>query len=500
MAVFSISFFAWFLLGIILALYLFLTRKYGYWKSLGIPEVPPSFFMGSIGLDLKTNQGLQEQKWYKKYGRIFGIYEGSTPVLMIAEPELLKDILLKDFYVFSNQRKLKFGDPILDKRLYVQNGKKWRNLRNIMRPAFTSCKLKSISKLIEECTETLVDNLIEEAKRRKEVDINQSLSAFTIDVIARCAFGLKIDSKKDPNNRFVKAANELIEPIPWRNVVRNCFPEIATFFQLSYFEPSLILYFKSVIIEEINKRNKLINEEKPCDFLQLLIETKENLDENYGQRLELDDIVAQCINFFIAGYFATSATLAFTIHQLAVKPHIQERIIKEEEFILKNEGDLNYDTLNEMRYLEAVIHETLRYYSPAIRLERTTTEEYRLGSTGVTLPKRTIVAVPVYAISHDPKYFQFPDKYNPERFFGENRKSIQPFTYMPFGAGPRNCIGMKFAFMEIKLALAKILYYVKFRPGSRTKHEVDFLPGRGFNRPREVILKVEIQKEKCRNL
>ncbi|XP_023219937.1 cytochrome P450 3A11-like, partial [Centruroides sculpturatus] len=405
------------------------------------------------------------------------IYEGSTPVLMIAEPELLKDILLKDFYVFSNQRKLKFGDPILDKRLYVQNGKKWRNLRNIMRPAFTSCKLKSISKLIEECTETLVDNLIEEAKRKKEVDINQSLSAFTIDVIARCAFGLKIDSKKDPNNRFVKAANELMEPIPWRNVIKNCFPEIAKFFQLSYFEPSLILYFKSVIIDEINKRNKLVN---------------------IG--LELDDIVAQCINFFIAGYFATSATLAFTIHQLAVKPHIQERIIKEQEFILKNEGDLNYDTLNEMRYLEAVIHETLRYYSPAIRLERTTTEEYRLGNTGVTLPKRTIVAVPVYAISHDPKYFQFPDKYNPERFFGENRKCIQPFTYMPFGAGPRNCIGMKFAFMEIKLALAKILYYVKFRPGSRTKHEVDFLPGRGFNRPREVILKVEIQKEKCRNL
>lgn len=500
--VFGFSYLVWLPLGIFLTLYLYLTRRFGYWKDMGIPEVPPIPLIGSTGLDFKTNQGKQEQQWYQKYGRIFGIYEGSTPVLMVAEPELLKDILLKDFYIFSEQKKFNFGDPLLDKQLYAQNGKRWKVLRNIMRPAFTSAKVRSVVKLIDDCTETLVKNLIDESKDNKEVDVYSCLNSFVLDVIARCAFGIKLNSRKDPNNSFVKAANQLINPTSWRHSVANLFPEVTNFINLSLSKPSAINYFRKVIIDEINKRNKLEDETKPCDFLQMFIDAKENLDEtNNGQKLELDDIIAQCISFFIAGYHTTSATMAFAIHQFAVKANLQERLIKEQELVLNNNGEIDCETiLNEMKYLEAVIHETLRYYSPTIRLERVTTEDYELGLTGVTIRKGTLVAVPIYAINHDSKYFQRPEKYNPDRFFGENRKNILPFTYMPFGAGPRNCLGMKFAFMEIKIALAKLLHYVKFKPGSNTNPIIEFVPGRGYNRPKEVILKVEVRKENCKDL
>ncbi|XP_023210573.1 cytochrome P450 3A5-like [Centruroides sculpturatus] len=146
-----------------------------------------------------------------------------------------------------------------------------------------------------------------------------------------------------------------------------------------------------------------------------------------------------------------------------------------------------------MKYLEAFVQEIVRKHPTTIRLERRAVEDHELGDTGIVVEKGTMIAVPIYALNHDPKYFPDPDKFDPERFLSDKR-NILPFNYLSFGVGQRNCIGMRFALMEIKMVLAKTLQYLRFKPGINTKKEPELLLARGFNRPKDVCLKIELRK------
>lgn len=483
--------------GLVIIIYLYLTRNYGYWSNLGVPEVPPTLFTGSIGLDFMTPTGKREQKWYKKYGSVFGIYEGANPVLMVAEPKLLKNILIKDFQSFTDLRTLQFGDPIIDRMLFVQTGKKWREMKAILSPAFTSRKMKMISTSVSDCAQTLVDNILEAAEG-VDIDIDRYFSAYLTDVIASCVFGMKLDESDNPSNPFVKAVKDSISPIPWRVYISIFFPGLAKFLRLSFFNPSTSMFFKKVILEVISRRENLKDEEKPNDILQSLLDLKNQNKSGKPEKssnLELEDIVAQCIMIFIAGYIATKATFLFAVHELAVNPEIQEKLIKEIDHTFKNK-DIDYDTIVGMEYLEAIVQETLRLYTPSPRLERTSTKSYVLGNTGIMIPKGILVAIPIYAISHDPLYFPDPDKFIPERFLKENKEKLYPYTNMPFGAGLRLCLGMKLATLQIKMALIKILQRAKFKLGNNTKEEPEFDALNGLHCPKNVLLNIEGRKNK----
>ncbi|XP_067135813.1 cytochrome P450 3A9-like [Centruroides vittatus] len=446
-------------IGIFLALYLYLTRNFGYWKRLGIPEVPPIPLTGSFKFDLNSHQGKAEQVWYNKYGKIFGIYEGTNPVLMIADPDLLKNILVKDFHVFSEIRDIQFGDPIVDKMLFVLRAERWKEVRNLITPTFTSGKMRLMSKSINDCCKTLENNLVEGAKTNKEVDVNEFFGAYTIDVVARCAFGMNLDSCNDPNNPFVKAADQILNSSAWRFLIAIMLPRFARLIRLSVFDPSMSLFFKNAIIQVINNR-KQSKDSKSKDFLQLML-----------RLLEMDDIVAQCVMFFIAGYFTTMATLSFLAHELAINHAVQEKLYQEIKETVKDNEELDYDTVFGMKYLETVVQEVLRFYSPNPRLERRSVEDYKIKDTNIVIPKSTIIAIPTYVLCHDPNYFPNPEKFDPDRFLPENKEKIHQYANLPFGVGPRGCLGMRFALMEVKMAIIYLMRKIRFKPGANTKRE-----------------------------
>ena len=142
-------------------------------------------------------------------------------------------------------------------------------------------------------------------------------------------------------------------------------------------------------------------------------------------------------------------------------------------------------------FLDAVISEALRLHSPAIRVARTSSTDYKLGDTGITLEKGHLVEIPLYAIHHAEEFYPEPFKFKPDRFMPENRHLIKPYTYLPFGAGPRNCIGMRFALLEAKLALAHIITRYQFFRSAQT--DVPLLPERSFrlNTPKRVVVGIE---------
>ncbi|XP_049271898.1 cytochrome P450 3A19-like [Rhipicephalus sanguineus] len=164
--------------------------------------------------------------------------------------------------------------------------------------------------------------------------------------------------------------------------------------------------------------------------------------------------MAQCVIFFLSGQEAVSTTITFAAYQLALNSVIQENLRKEvDECIAANGPEPSLEVISKLKYLHCVVSETLRILPSASRLERCGYNDYVLGNTGIKLPKGCTVFIPVYAMHHDPEFFPDPESFKPERFSEENVGSIRPYTYLPFGAGPRNCIGSRFFLQTIRLCL-----------------------------------------------
>ncbi len=176
---------------------------------------------------------------------------------------------------------------------------------------------------------------------------------------------------------------------------------------------------------------------------------------------------------------------------MALHPEIQERLYKETESAFDENGEINYETLSKLPFLDSVISETLRLYPPLLRLEREAMEDIDLDNSNVKISKGVIVEIPVYAIHHDSEYYENPFVFNPDRFMPQNRSNIIPYSYIPFGAGPRNCIGMRFALLEAKLALAKITQKFRFFRTPKTEVPLRYSPGRRLLQAKSLIVGIE---------
>ncbi|CAG2176806.1 unnamed protein product, partial [Oppiella nova] len=143
---------------------------------------------------------------------------------------------------------------------------------------------------------------------------------------------------------------------------------------------------------------------------------------------------------------------------MAVNPDVQQRLYDEINGAVDSDtGDIEYDRLARLPYLDAVMAETLRHHSLALPLSRYPTRDYKLGTTGITIKAGQQVEIPIYAIHHSEQYYPDPFKFKPDRFMPENKHLIKPYTYLPFGVGPRNCVALRFALLELKLTLVHTL-------------------------------------------
>ncbi|KAK7580557.1 hypothetical protein V9T40_001186 [Parthenolecanium corni] len=153
------------------------------------------------------------------------------------------------------------------------------------------------------------------------------------------------------------------------------------------------------------------------------------------------DIVANTFAIYLAGFETTSTTLSFCLYELALNQNIQEKVRAEIQQIKEQNGGLNYNSLQEMTYVDAVIAETLRKYPPAPSVTRQSTEDYLIPETNTRLPSGTKIIIPIWSIHHDGRHYPNPEVFDPERFTGENKFKQRNGVYLPFGDGPRICFG-----------------------------------------------------------
>ena len=199
-----------------------------------------------------------------------------------------------------------------------------------------------------------------------------------------------------------------------------------------------------------------------------------------GECNELD-IVATAIVFLAAGLDTTGTTLAYACYELAKNPDVQNRLREEvNEITNDSDKDLTYDDLNKMTYLDQVISESLRKLSPLAAIRRNCVKDYPVPGTDIIISRGNDVWINTLALHMSPKHYANPEAFDPEHFSKEAKSKRSPYAYLPFGQGPRACIGMRFALLETKMALANIVRRYNLIPSEKTKEPLVLDPKAGI--------------------
>lgn len=479
-----------------------------YWEEKNVQHDRPLPIFGNVLPNLLGKISNTEilQQLYNKYSsaRYFGLYSLGTASLVIRDPELIKKIAVKEFDTFPEHKPFipSDVDPLWNNNLFaMEGGEKWHQLRSTLSPSFTSSKMKAMFVLMKECSKEFI-NYFERKGDSVDIELKDAFARFGTDVIATTAFGVTCNSLSDPKNEFYVLGKDLMNFKGLRRIIfllNIICPTMAKITRVPFIPKKVSKFFGSLVKEslQLRREKKVV---RP-DMIHLLMEyQKGNLaqDEDahstpeagfavveesvFGktkQRLKVevtDDIItSQVMIFFLAGLDTVSTMMSYTIYELALNPDIQDRLRAEIQDALSfSGGQLTYDNLMRMKYLDMIISESMRKWPPFVLFERRSVRPYTIEpedptETPVFLEKHSQVICPVFAIHRDSKYYPNPDKFDPERFNDENRSSIQPYTYLPFGAGPRNCIGSRFALLEGKLIVAEIVRNFEIVPVTKTQ-------------------------------
>ncbi|KPJ08459.1 Cytochrome P450 9e2 [Papilio machaon] len=462
-------------------LYYYGTYNYDYFEKKGISYIKPTIFVGSLWMRVTKQISYQNYQLYvynyfkgKPFG---GIFLGRRPTLFLIDPDLIKAVTTRDFEYFVDRNSLETNEPRFLKRTLLNlKGSQWKAVRSSITPSFSSSRLKNMIPLIQQSSDQMVKFLQQYDK--SDVEMKDLVGHLTLEVIGACAFGIKTDALTDENAHFVKLAKQFGDITTKRKIFLLIFimfmPNLMKYFNLSFLNTEAIEELVKVL--KVTKAERRKAESKKRDFLQQIIEAadkeREEVEKTGGViQLDEDTIDGQSFLFLIAGYETSSTLLSFGIHILAVNPDLQNKL--REHILQVTEGkEITYDLLTELDYLEGFLLETLRLHPPLSRVDRVCVKDYILPGTNVKLEAGQVVAIPVYGVHMDPDIYPEPSEFRPERFMGEERKNRPSHLYLAFGAGPRNCIGMRFAMISAKIAMVSLLKNFKFSPCAKTENPV----------------------------
>ncbi|XP_011705918.1 PREDICTED: cytochrome P450 9e2-like, partial [Wasmannia auropunctata] len=390
-----------------------------HWKNKGLPYLPNSLsslvitwklFMRHITLT-DYYQYVYDYLPDAKYIGILDFF--GTHAVLLRDPELFKDIMVKNFEHFPDHRKTidESIEPIFAKNIFFLRGDCWKEVRNTLSPSFTASKMKFMFDLLLKCSHDFVNYLVDHPELCHTIETKETFRRYTADVIATAAFGISINSMKDRDNEFYRSGMETTTiSIGLLTVIKFLFmsmcPRLAASIGLTFFPPATTKFFKRIVEETIKAREEQ-NIVRP-DMIHLMqCRDKEN---DSVHKTTLDDIVSQAFIFIVAGFDSSSTLMCFVAHELAVNRDIQERLREEvQQHLAEGDGEISYESLSKMSYMDMVISEALRKYPPAFTLDRLCAKRYELppsqpGRKSVIVEPGDTLLFPVHAIHRDPKY------------------------------------------------------------------------------------------------
>ncbi|XP_048767814.2 cytochrome P450 3A14-like [Ostrea edulis] len=489
---------------LILSLYLYSKYKLSFWSRLGVPHPKPTLFLGHAK-QMKDGIGEFDLKMLTKYDRVVGTYSLHRPALLILDPELTRDILIKDFFSIPSVSQATKRHSDLGHALTRLTGEKWRFTRSTISPIFSSGKMRKISPILAETCARLLQNVENETNHGHPIEFKRTFGNFTMDSIAAIGFGIHVNAYGEESNEFLANANSIFNNFIGLGAKINAFlpPLYNILFRLRVDldgQRKTNMFFKGLVEQAANFKG---DPQDRIDILQLLLNAHKDTEVSDTEEfLEYDDITnnwkktglskaevtANSIMFMVAGYETTANALTFAAYSLATHPEYQKKLIMEIDSTIEQETP-DYDNIQKLEYLDCVFKETLRLYPLIQRIPRETHQEMNIA--GYTIPPNTPISIPIYAFHQSPKYWEEPEVFNPDRFLEKNKSKLTPYAYLPFGLGPRTCIAKRLAYMEAKCALITILQKYKFIPCEQTQIPVE-LDGTFILKPKKgMVLKLE---------
>ncbi|NXP55286.1 CP4V2 protein, partial [Heliornis fulica] len=452
----------------------FLKDYWRQWRVMKpIPGVGPCYpILGNALLFERTGEGFFKQlQIYVEDFRswpLFKLWIGPVPVMILYHPESVEFILSSSKHIEKSYL-YHFLHPWLGTGLLTSTGDKWRSRRKMITPTFHFTILTDFLDVMNEQGSILLEKL-EKHVDKEPFDIFLDITLCALDIICETAMGKNVRAQQNKDSEYVRAIYRMGELIQQRQMSPWLWPDLLYMLFKEGREHDRILkilhnFTDTVIAEKAaeleNTKQMKSDTDENCEgsgskkrkaFLDMLL----SATDDKGDKLSYRDIREEVDTFMFEGHDTTAAAMNWALYLLGRNPEAQKKVHRELDEVFGNtERPVTVDDLKKLRYLECVVKEALRIFPSVPMFARTLREDCCIR--GYQVPKGTNVLVITYALHRDPEIFPDPEEFRPERFFPENCKGRHPYAYVPFSAGPRNCIGQRFAQMEEKTLLALIL-------------------------------------------
>ncbi|KAK9106763.1 hypothetical protein Syun_022774 [Stephania yunnanensis] len=402
--------------------------------------------------------------WSKQYGKRFIFWVGSEPRMCLTDKNMIKEFFIKHNNHSGKSWLQQEGTKhFIGKGVLMANGMDWYHQRQIVTPAFMADKLKNYAEYMVQCTNEMLDYLSEALRSSgsTEVEIGQYMVQVTAEIICRTAF----DSSYQKGKQIFETLTQLQHLCSQAN--QHLYFPGSRFFPNKYNREikSKKKEMENLLKEIIASRKESIATSHRTDLLSLLL--SETNKTKSKKKIDVQMVMDECKTFFFAGHETSSTLLTWTIMLLASNTEWQTRVRAEVLHVLNGQTPLP-EQLHKLILLNMVINESMRLYPPAFPFPRMVFEDIRLGD--LDIPKGLSIWVPILAINRSEDIWGKDAKeFKPERF-ADAQTSTPGKLFMPFGMGPRTCIGQAFALREAKIVLALLLSRFSFTISENYRH------------------------------
>ncbi|XP_050024415.1 cytochrome P450 3A24-like [Dermacentor andersoni] len=486
--------FAWSMVGLLVAVVVLVAgawlqrrrQQMSLLKRYEIPGPEPSSVIFGNWKEFRRDPLEVTTKWIQKYGKFFGFYVGEMPYIVVADLDMIKHCLVRQAHIFRDRMPMILELETFKTSLVGLKGNDWKKVRSVMNPSFSGAKMKMISRVMNECVDIMLAKLDEQVTNNKTaVNVSKMTQGLTMDAIAKSILAWEPDSQRNPDDPFVSSlrktlteADTLILNIaiafpPFRDLVTWVFPYVP------YGKLFALICRR---IHDVILVRRAEPHVRHLDMLQLMLDEQaksnpsgsisdnDNVkcagqEANAASAFVITDehIVSNCFISLAAGFETTAVTLALILDELARSLEEQEKLYVElvSAFPGGLQRDVEYDELQSLKRLDMVVSEALRKNPPLVLFTTRMCNE-DITVMGRTIPAGSRLVVPKWSIHRDPELWPEPEKFDPERFNPDNESNRHPASYIPFGIGPRQCMGRKFALLELKTALCKLILKYEF--------------------------------------
>lgn len=405
------------------------------------------------------------------------LYDSTEPILYLRDPELIKQVTIRDFDSFENFGYVpgKSGELAANRiGFFNTTGGEWRALRHVTTPALMSKNNRHFAHKISGCVTEIREVL--EKNAGKPINLEDYIYTYTMDCLGKACFSLDFGTTVNGGSVILDKSMSLFRT--WRFVLTSMAPTLCYYLNISIWNLESVRYlFK--FTEKIVAEREAMSESSTDDFVDSMLRTK-NEEAAEGTRQATDAkyltnklISSAMITFCLDAVDTIGTNICMACHFLAVNPEVQEKALAEVDRVAAM--DLaDEEVVDELNYLDNVFTETTRLAAFPYSL-RTCTKDWPLpGHPGVVIPKGMRVQYATLGIHYDPEYYDDPMKFDPDRFTSENKGKIATGTFFGFGIGPRQCLGSKLSRVEAKLFLYSLLRRCRLEPNEKTQRTLNW--------------------------